>query len=167
MAVMIRSAPYGSSPHTRGTPLAEHFADLGVRFIPACAGNADSLRGSLHPPSVHPRMRGERGSAGIGALIFYGSSPHARGTPPHPFPIEPGPRFIPACAGNASRLSRAPSCCTVHPRMRGERGYCGALWTSITGSSPHARGTPCRTHYSGNSSRFIPACAGNALPVSY
>ena len=113
----------GSSPHARGT-LSDPFciAD-GIRFIPACAGNAISGSSS--------------------AFSCFGSSPHARGTPSRG---QLGPRclrFIPACAGNACPAPLARCRCTVHPRMRGERG-CGV---------PDIDGV----------TRFIPACAGNAL----
>ena len=156
----------GSSPHTRGTPLAEHFADLGVRFIPACAGNARSTPWPMPGQTVHPRMRGERGFApGIFASTI-GSSPHARGTRQCGHRRPDLLRFIPACAGNASRLSRAPSCCTVHPRMRGERTGAARLNVIGGGSSPHARGTLVITRLEMPRLRFIPACAGNASKSS-
>ncbi len=71
-------------------------------------------------------------------------------------------RFIPACAGNASRLP-SPSCpWTAHPRVCGERRCRNALHGGLNGSSPRVRGTLslcwlCSTRY-----RFIPACARNA-----
>ena len=40
VAVMIRSAPYGSSPHARGTLLYLGNSLAEYRFIPAYAGNA-------------------------------------------------------------------------------------------------------------------------------
>ena len=112
----------GSSPHARGTPRAANLARAHVRFIPACAGNARHPASIRSWTTVHPRMRGERGSVCCTALMFSGSSPHARGT--HAKRAEPWAlrRFIPACAGNASAEAEAGSCTSVHPRMRGERG---------------------------------------------
>ena len=94
--------------------------------------------------------------------VEYGSSPHARGTPPrHQDGSLPG-RFIPACTGNAySPRSRDPKK-PVHPRMCGERGTqpCGVL--RLLGSSPHTRGTRRPRVRSHKTRRFILACAGNA-----
>ena len=91
----------GSSPHVRGTLLACLAGRPVVRFIPACAGNAD--RGQARPSgtAVHPRMCGERFRSTCG----HGSA--------H--------RFIPACAGNATWRILQTRSTTVHPRMCGER----------------------------------------------
>ena len=91
----------------------------------------------------------------------YGSSPLARGTPEQPH-AQPRPeRFIPAGAGNTSRLRTSASRPSVHPRWRGEhrsrvfyaRGKCG--------SSPLARGTLIPVPADLALQRFIPAGAGN------
>ena len=152
----------GSSPHARGTPDEfDHDADLN-RFIPACAGNAPRMPRRPTRSPVHPRMRGERWWAATKMQPKTGSSPHARGTHlplmQHDFRC----RFIPACAGNAltGHLSRAVR--PVHPRMRGERRMSGCSLQGSSGSSPHARGTPCDHDGSIAAGRFIPACAGNA-----
>ena len=87
-------------------------------------------------------MRGERRNTGSLKYSGCGSSPHTRGT--HKTRYRPGwgPRFIPACAGNATKTK--------------EKNL------SPPGSSPHARGT----HRGGDDPirpvRFIPAYAGNA-----
>jgi len=135
------------------------------QFIPACAGNTAIFLTC--------------------AVSIFGSSPHARGTPPafaertvgdpvHPRMrgehglFEPRPlfqrRFIPACAGNTAELIRK--------------------WNDKCGSSPHARGTPLSLYVNGTINavhprmrgehadirrlarsicRFIPACAGNTF----
>ena len=74
-------ATAGSSPHARGTPIhcpAGHFS---IRFIPACAGNAETGSHVTPNETVHPRMRGERDFQAAVIIILIGSSPHARGTP--------------------------------------------------------------------------------------
>ena len=53
----------GSSPHARGTLLACLAGRPVVRFIPACAGNAQRRSSTTNGHPVHPRMRGERCSA--------------------------------------------------------------------------------------------------------
>ena len=71
--------------------------------------------------TVHPRMRGERYPALEAVSRAPGSSPHARGTRTDKVVVDDIRRFIPACAGNASRASQYVSGEQVHPRMRGER----------------------------------------------
>ena len=72
--------PDGSSPHARGTPVCAPSSWRSRRFIPACAGNACTIRQSAPIPSVHPRMRGERCRCIEKTVVECGSSPHARGT---------------------------------------------------------------------------------------
>ena len=96
-----RMASAGSSPRARGTqpdPNAERYTD---RFIPACAGNAQSCVHSRTWRSVHPRVRGERLAVRLSESATVGSSPRARGTRVLVVHPHGGFRFIPACAGNA------------------------------------------------------------------
>ena len=162
VAVMIRSAPYGSSPHARGTLLYLGNSLAEYRGIPACTGNASPTAGTSWTSSVHPRIRGERGYWRISAEKSGGSSPHMRGTPGHAPVHGLHLRFIPACAGDVPHSYPIPAPAAVHPRMRGERCLLTEQFTQTNGSSPHARGTQrvCRGHHVPG--RFIPACAGNA-----
>ena len=157
----------GSSPHARGTPLNLTQNIANVRFIPACAGNAYDASVVASTAPVHPRMRGERQYVHQDVDVTVGSSPHARGTRGHAGQAPQDHRFIPACAGNA--CGRRPSArrTSVHPRMRGERVPGVRLSTATSGSSPHARGTRHSQGVAHARHRFIPACAGNALPISY
>ena len=107
-------------------------------------------------------MRGERPFGRYLIVNSYGSSPHARGTPPFVGDKKLPQRFIPACAGNAVLAALGVGTVTVHPRMRGERGRISALFQWKTGSSPHARGTRFAAAHNVPLCRFIPACAGNA-----
>ena len=70
-------------------------------------------------------------------------------------------RIIPAPAGNTSlsldRLLRWPD----HPRTRGEHRSMEASRSSISGSSPHPRGTPRMLIPASGFGRIIPAPAGN------
>ena len=157
----------GSSPHARGTPDAHDAETVQRRFIPACAGNARHSPSGSSCQSVHPRMRGERMWRRSDTVGVRGSSPHARGTrqllPGHLIEV----RFIPACAGNAQYRHRIALHETVHPRMRGERYPALEAVSRAPGSSPHARGTRTDKVVVDDIRRFIPACAGNALPISY
>ena len=107
-------------------------------------------------------MRGERQPISSLKLLFFGSSPHARGTLNSVVDPLLIPRFIPACAGNAFTPAVHQKFVTVHPRMRGERLAALPCAGIFTGSSPHARGTHPGMGVSQLQDRFIPACAGNA-----
>ena len=136
----------GSSPHARGTRRGLCARLVGVRFIPACAGNAIDAAPNKRGQPGHPRMRGERITADAPIDPDAGSSPHARGTHFRLSFVGDGRRFIPACDGERSS----------------ERLV--AIWSS--GSSPHARGTHNLIMGDVIIGRFIPACAGNALQRS-
>ena len=92
--------------------------------------------------AVHPRVCGERVVSASLDRFAAGSSPRVRGTLCQRQDQYPHARFIPACAGNASK-SRC--------RKRRARG-----------SSPRVRGTRDRVRVDALGHRFIPACAGNA-----
>ncbi len=71
-------------------------------------------------------------------------------------------RFIPACAGNATKSAATSRMSTVHPRVCGERRSMACCSRVVSGSSPRVRGTRAACGYSMWPIRFIPACAGNA-----
>ena len=133
----------GSSPHVRGTRCTPARVSIKGRFIPACAGNAIARR--------------------LPGRMHRGSSPHVRGTQPDHVAEPDRIRFIPACAGNAVLEGQRHRGQSVHPRMCGERQPCQKRFWSLTGSSPHVRGTPSRCFFARGRPRFIPACAGNAI----
>ena len=95
----------GSSPHARGTRVADTIHISPVRFIPACAGNACRALAEGGSPPVHPRMRGERDQSRDVSWFPLGSSPHARGTLRPSRSSSQNARFIPACAGNAALIT--------------------------------------------------------------
>ena len=130
----------GSSPLARGTQFKNFPGTHPSRFIPACAGNSlhacahqtgiavhPRLRGELAVSfsrllirSVHPRLRGELDSRNAGKIGIRGSSPLARGTQSGYSEGHNVLRFIPACAGNSSKVENTEVSGTVHPRLRGE-----------------------------------------------
>ena len=153
----------GSSPRVRGTRGQLVEVLLAQRFIPACAGNARSARPTRYPAPVHPRVCGERFNRRRIPGCDAGSSPRVRGTLPHPADPHAVARFIPACAGNAPCPSSSQTPFAVHPRVCGERACAGFESAWLHGSSPRVRGTPAAGGLVSVSSRFIPACAGNAF----
>ena len=151
----------GSSPRARGTRNRMDVRPLPFRFIPACAGNTTARARVPRTGAVHPRVRGEHVRAPGPVSPLLGSSPRARGTQMKRSIFTVAARFIPACAGNTSRVRAPLPRGTVHPRVRGEhyKKSLNSMW--FGGSSPRARGTLTGRSGCTRQSRFIPACAGN------
>ena len=152
---------YGSSPRVRGTDAVPRIPENWPRFIPACAGNSHQARMNRGEFAVHPRVCGEQSHAASGASRLYGSSPRVRGTGRELRLHADQRRFIPACAGNSSRLMRLSVRNPVHPRVCGEQLEKLSGRFTIAGSSPRVRGTGHRKQQGKPFIRFIPACAGN------
>ncbi len=136
------------------------FGDIS-RFIPAGAGNT-SRGGCISPGcAVYPRWRGEHHKLLSRHDFSAGLSPLARGTlrPDYWLPVPA--RFIPAGAGNTSRLISVWIPAPVYPRWRGEHKKIKCELVQSCGLSPLARGTPFKLHVHRFGGRFIPAGAGN------
>ena len=136
----------GSSPLARGTQGPMPSPAIGLRFIPARAGNTHTSPLLTLPHTVHPRSRGE----------------HV----PQALRTRETLRFIPARAGNTWKSWLSTRSEAVHPRSRGEHFSAFALACRHAGSSPLARGTPHSTSRGARQSRFIPARAGNTAGIS-
>ena len=134
----------GSSPLARGTRTGDGRIPLGIRFIPARAGNTRKNSATIRATTVHPRSRGEHNMPVVLRVPLSGSSPLARGTR----------RYRPT----VERLT------AVHPRSRGEHVPAAASPPCRSGSSPLARGTHRDPHQPPRRGRFIPARAGNTCP---
>ena len=134
----------GSSPRARGTQLEQITPELVTRIIPACAGNTCDRDGRDCTGADHPRVRGEHPGPNVSSDHATGSSPRARGTRARRMRSVECSRIIPACAGNTltSRTGREVE--ADHPRVRGEHPTVTEPMAQAGGSSPRARGTPCR-----------------------
>ena len=115
----------------------------------------------------HPRMRGEHQFFTNKWHRIRGSSPHARGTRASESGAGDEDGIIPACAGNTFPVARICLHLRDHPRMRGEHPQPDLVEIAEAGSSPHARGTPCRCLVWHPSPGIIPACAGNTKTLMY
>ena len=155
----------GSSPRLRGTCSGAGRIMSLKRFIPAPAGNIDFDRGQGFSTAVHPRACGEHQIIMKDGTCPTGSSPRLRGTFRIAILRGSGHRFIPAPAGNIAYSVLGDAVTAVHPRACGEhlRRSCKILL--ISGSSPRLRGTYSQAMYAMLSDRFIPAPAGNILPL--
>ena len=156
----------GSSPRSRGTRARCSGCPGISRFIPALAGNTDTHAHSRRSRAVHPRARGEHDLEQDIVEAGGGSSPRSRGTRSSGGSRRGLRRFIPALAGNTFSAEQLRAEMAVHPRARGEHGRKCRVRARAVGSSPRSRGTRAPRHRVRAERRFIPALAGNTLPVS-
>jgi len=110
----------GLSPLARGTRVVQKPSPATCRFIPAGAGNSQYHYLIQPKLPVYPRWRGELIKDAFDAVISPGLSPLARGTPYHTRHTFACWRFIPAGAGNSSRIRISRRSRAVYPRWRGE-----------------------------------------------
>ena len=134
-------ALFGSSPLARGTHFPLVGAQVGVRLIPARAGNTCRWVMVWWPLAAHPRSRGEHLGVGASEGTVAGSSPLARGTRLCLAPVEELGRLIPARAGNTPHTQSRHRKTSAHPRSRGEHHPAIIHAPPGFGSSPLARGT--------------------------
>ena len=111
---------YGSSPRVRGTFLYEMLRNFPNRFIPAGAGNINSVMLAAICATVHPRGCGEHISKPVQQGVECGSSPRVRGTLNAGWDAQLLSRFIPAGAGNIADTQYRAMEKSVHPRGCGE-----------------------------------------------
>ena len=146
----------------RGKRRAAYAAETDLGSIPACAGEAASTARPPPPGRVYPRVCGGSSVAIVLPLSLFGLSPRVRGKPAaaEVEAVEAG--SIPACAGEARRLTRRPMPTAVYPRVCGGSDLNPQRVQAIQGLSPRVRGKPARSsgHYCRAGS--IPACAGEA-----
>ena len=187
---MISMTKYRIIPHAQGTP-PSMISMTKYQDHPACAGNTDAGRNLLIRYRIIPHAREHRDPSSVTvdhpacagtrshhrALIR--DHPRMRGTligiikPPYRLdhPACAGEHHCaiymtrilgtPACAGNTNIFPLYLVCHGDHPRMRGEHSVQVISIVSYSGSSPHARGTPCAYLPSKTGHGIIPACAGN------
>ena len=151
----------GSSPLSRGIPLAALAAADVVGIIPALAGNTEQSGLRVGSQRDHPRSRGEYRAGGVRTRPARGSSPLSRGIPISGlcWLVEVG--IIPALAGNTLPVSWVAVRCRDHPRSRGEYPRPCPETKSTNGSSPLSRGIPLASRVPFAPMGIIPALAGN------
>ena len=151
----------GSSPHMRGTLSQSVTRWWRTGIIPAYAGNTCQECWSAVRRRDHPRICGEHPFYWGRNTAHPGSSPHMRGTPTIR-PMRPSaPGIIPAYAGNTMPSTSCRKADRDHPRICGEHSVSVRRGVSVTGSSPHMRGTPQRPIPPTSALGIIPAYAGN------
>ncbi len=162
ISLVARFGTNGLSPPVRGTGRRGIRHQCTPRFIPACAGNSRPKTLPARPPEVYPRLCGEQPLMDTLPAGTRGLSPPVRGTGQGRGVEASARRFIPACAGNRGKARSGKQRLPVYPRLCGEQISLGAIPESQPGLSPPVRGTDHIEELRKESSRFIPACAGNS-----
>ena len=160
-ATVIQRIP-GLSPRVRGKQGLDPPSPAILRSIPACAGEASSVRRKGLLRGVYPRVcGGSRMGEGLKDLVE-GLSPRVRGKRPRLRCAALRLRSIPACAGEADAPVSTAPLAPVYPRVCGGSRF-GPVDTYIEpGLSPRVRGKPRRLVGGRPFRRSIPACAGEA-----
>ena len=150
----------GSSPHTRGLPIAGDPVGTNLGIIPAHAGFTKTDRNVSQKFLDHPRTRGVYRSAVSSCCSAAGSSPHTRGLLSAGILVVTAIRIIPAHAGFTAGVSGSGRGRPDHPRTRGVYSPSSSRCMRTSGSSPHTRGLPDTCQRVGPGQRIIPAHAG-------
>ena len=130
----------GSSPLSRGIRGKIEDIYVGLRIIPALAGNTSLLPARGVTSTDHPRSRGEYWSQKMALLSQAGSSPLSRGILCLSRWLVRTPGIIPALAGNTQASDPRFRAARDHPRSRGEYMLAGDVLRQLPGSSPLSRG---------------------------
>ena len=151
----------GLSPRTRGSQTPDPVVRLGVRSIPAHAGEPPWAAGSWGCRRVYPRARGGAIAITAAAKAGKGLSPRTRGSRIDYADARRDERSIPpAHAGEPLRAVERTVLTEVYPRARG-----GAVWRRSPnrkgmGLSPRTRGSLLLSAARFRAERSIPAHAG-------
>ena len=158
--------PGGSSPLTRGKPVARCSVSGGGWLIPTHAGKTDTAEALVSDRPAHPHSRGENAPGIASPSWFQGSSPLTRGKRtrcPRPH-VASG--LIPAHAGKTRRRLCRDVQARAHPRSRGENLARLESIHRTVGSSPLTRGKRSPSYLSDWLLGLIPAHAGKTKPRS-
>ena len=156
-----KQGDHGSSPLTRGAPLAGLVDDLQRGLIPAYAGSTGFSLVCYRVGEAHPRLRGEHQRHKRQQVSTFGSSPLTRGALAYPPLMSACVGLIPAYAGSTTRGHRCCKQQAAHPRLRGEHIELSSAKAFLFGSSPLTRGAHKGTYTNKPNERLIPAYAGS------
>ena len=153
----------GSSPLTRGKPVARCSVSGGGWLIPTHAGKTDTAEALVSDRPAHPHSRGENAPGIASPSWFQGSSPLARGKQCQHEIEGHQAGLIPTHVGKTNSCAGSTGRTWVHPRPRGEN-----LWRAFRkgmawGSSPLTRGKLCLAFWCFFLCGLIPAHAGKTL----
>ena len=150
----------GLSPRVRGKLETAILDELGLRSIPACAGETPILPLIGGIVEVYPRVCGGNVRMPNADLAKAGLSPRVRGKRSHLRMRWPSAGSIPACAGETSSPSYPMWRPKVYPRVCGGNVASDVKTLVDGGLSPRVRGKPPSPTPRRRPDGSIPACAG-------
>ena len=150
----------GSSPLTRGKPLAGLNSPYVQRLIPAHAGKTTISGLDRHYCRAHPRSRGENGRRRRGILGHEGSSPLTRGKPWKNLVTRSVLGSSPLTRGKRDRQDVVLVASGLIPAHAGKTAEARQEALKKMGSSPLTRGKRRRNRIRRADAGLIPAHAG-------
>ena len=165
MAGNLPTRNRGPSPRLRGKPMLSLRGAVGVRSIPAPAGETGSSLPGRKRPGVHPRACGGNSHTVWRCSRTPGPSPRLRGKRKCRWSTGTHARSIPAPAGETARIARHQFQPRVHPRACGGNPRETACGRCQGGPSPRLRGKPLEFIGPNSPGGSIPAPAGETIRV--
>ena len=153
----------GSSPRVRGKRSGLVSVLVGVRIIPARAGQTLCLDFTADDAQDHPRACGANAALFCVLYSCCGSSPRVRGKLGARSGQPAWSRIIPARAGQTRSPVPERQVLTDHPRACGANPSGSTPTPDQDGSSPRVRGKHWLSQMGTHSLRIIPARAGQTV----
>ena len=150
----------GLSPRMRGNPPGIPTPGNRQRSIPAYAGEPIGGGQCASSRWVYPRVCGGTRALGETRKRIHGLSPRMRGNQDRRYRKMPGRGSIPAYAGEPRSWTICILATWVYPRVCGGTSFCSCRPSLRVGLSPRMRGNLGFWRGRRNSSRSIPAYAG-------
>ena len=139
-AATIQSGNAGSPPRMRGKDRRAVQGGIPAGITPAYAGKSPVVRERFLPAQDHPRVCGEKRSAGLGGRDGLGSPPRMRGKDRKDTDDAGIERITPAYAGKRQPDGQRRQLHRDHPRVCGEKSLPPRPMRAQRGSPPRMRG---------------------------
>ena len=159
-AATIQSGNAGSPPRMRGKDRRAVQGGIPAGITPAYAGKSPVVRERFLPAQDHPRVCGEKRSAGLGGRDGLGSPPRMRGKDRKDTDDAGIERITPAYAGKRQPDGQRRQLHRDHPRVCGEKTTRRPAPPTPPGSPPRMRGKVTATPANAGATGITPAYAG-------
>ena len=156
----------GSPPPMRGKASADSPLAYRSRITPAYAGKRKRKPNGMLQSKDHPRLCGEKVTAGSSWFRLAGSPPPMRGKEGGKLCAIIMPRITPAYAGKSYRSESTLHSRPDHPRLCGEKTMSSVFSTADTGSPPPMRGKEAKDRAKTFWGGITPAYAGKSITMA-